>query len=265
MHGEQRKAVAPDASRGIQDSRRYGRRSRRPQAELDVRKVAHDIRHELSTILLLASLIHQSEGAGLADRERADQIRREVRWLDELLTEYGISPENGRRLDAPAAVRLDTLAADIVRPFSLSSRVSITLTTQPVSAAVDRLGFWRVLRNLIGNALDAAPDDGHVAVSVRLHAGQAIVEVDDDGAGFAPKQTENSSLGLEIVADLLRQWQGRMSISSGRLGGCSVRLEFPAVVLADAAAPRQEVTVIAPGITVPRLDGEGPIEGERSA
>jgi signal transduction histidine kinase len=122
--------------------------------------------------------------------------------------------------------RIDLLVADVIRALRLSTRSTITLEARPVTAAVDRLALWRVLRNLLCNALQAADDDGQVEVRVfDDEAGDVVViEIDDDGPGYEPGPASPGSLGLRIVRDLVRKLGGRLFISSGALGGCGVRL-----------------------------------------
>src|SRR6266566_1968667 len=52
------------------------------------RQVAHDIRHELATIMLLASTLMASKDLGNENRLRAEQLLIEARALSELLQEY---------------------------------------------------------------------------------------------------------------------------------------------------------------------------------
>jgi signal transduction histidine kinase len=96
-----------------------------------------------------------------------------------------------------------------------------------VWASVDPLAFWRAIRNVVGNAVEAAGPEGTVAVRVSTIDGHAIVDVDDDGPGFDASQPTVTSLGLGIVDELVASWGGELEIRRGRLGGCRVRLRVP--------------------------------------
>lgn len=102
-----------------------------------------------------------------------------------------------------------------------ATNASLTLTTSVPDTTVwvltdgDRL--LQVLSNLVENAFRYA--GSHIALGARMHSGQAIVWVDDDGAGISPQdlphvfepdftsdrsgaRVSGSGLGLAIVAEL---------------------------------------------------------------
>jgi signal transduction histidine kinase len=190
------------------------------------RQVGHDIRHELSTIRLLASVLTTSKDVGPVSRGRVGQILAETVWLEELIRAYD-EASDGRDSLAPDVIRIDTLVDDILRPIRLSSRTRISLDAEAVSAQVNRLAFWRALRNIICNAQAASGADGSLAVSVSASEGFVVVDVDDDGPGFDPELSTPSSLGLRITAELVDSWGGHLQIGQGSLGGCRVRLALP--------------------------------------
>jgi signal transduction histidine kinase len=192
------------------------------------RQVGHDIRHELSTITLLASVLTSSKDIGPLSRSRVGQILAETQWLGELIRAYDQAPDDrGHGSHAADVIRLDLLAASIIRPIRLSSNTRVSVTVQPVSARVNRLAFWRALRNIVCNAQEAAGPDGQLAVVVSEAEGFAIVEVEDDGPGFDPQRATPSSQGLKITAELVHSWGGHLQIGTGSLGGCRVRLVLP--------------------------------------
>jgi two-component system sensor histidine kinase MprB len=116
---------------------------------------------------------------------------------------------------------------DILRPVRMSSRAQIVLQASAVSARVDRLAFWRALRNIVLNAVAAAGEDGHLVVRVGSADATAVVEVEDDGPGFDPARATHSSLGLTIVETWASTYGGRVAFERGAMGGCLVRLELP--------------------------------------
>jgi signal transduction histidine kinase len=189
------------------------------------RQVAHDIRHELGTIMMLASALMTSKDMGHDSRMRVQQLLGEAHWLDELIRAYDTTPADGRR--CPEPVRLDELTMDIVRSIELSGAALITMEADPVSARVDRLALWRAVRNVVCNAFGAAGSDGTLAVRVASIDGVAVIEVDDDGPGFDPAKATPASLGLKIVAEFLESCGGSVEIGQSSLGGCRVRLLLP--------------------------------------
>lgn len=202
-------------------------------------QIWHDIQHELSTIMLLASLVGSASDLGSDSRERARHILGETRWLRQLLRAYEQSAVGVATTvrSSVEPVRLDLLAGDVVAATQLSTPARIGSTMDEAWAHVDRLGFRRALRNLVGNAVRAAGEAGCVEVRVTTDRGWAVAEVDDNGPGFGAVPAGMASLGLGIVRDFAAAWGGALEIRRGTLGGCCVRLRLPA-----SAPPDESVT-----------------------
>jgi signal transduction histidine kinase len=194
------------------------------------RQISHDIYHELSTIMLLASLLGSAPELDPDTRERARQILGETRWLHQLHRAYedSVSSTYRRRPAVAEPVRLDLLAGEVVGAMQLSTLTRLGFSAAEAWARVDRLAFWRTLRNLVGNAVRAAGIDGHVEVRITAVEGWVVAEVDDDGPGFGAVPAGRASLGLGIAQELATAWGGELEIARGVLGGCCVRLRLPA-------------------------------------
>jgi signal transduction histidine kinase len=199
------------------------------------RQLNHDIRHELATIMLLASLLDGAPDVGATSRQRARQLHGEARWLDQLHRAYDdtLSGRDEPARPAPELIQLDLFAGEVVAAIGLSTSTMIRFTGDEAWAYADRLAFWRALRNMIGNAVRAAGPGGRVEVRVERVAGWAVAQVDDDGPGFGGLPSGRSgtdSLGLDIVRDFAATWNGDLQIRQGALGGCCVRLSMRGVV-----------------------------------
>lgn len=203
------------------------------------RQLRHDMRHELATVLLLASVLESAPELGPESRKRCRQLLAEARRLEELQRAYEDSfeehPDQGRF--APDPVWLDVVAREVVDASSLSTPTTISLRANAACGQVDRLAFWRALRNMIGNAVRAAGPAGRVDVRVESLDGWAIVQVDDDGPGFGSGASGTDSLGLEIVRGFADRWSGRLEIGRSELGGCQARLRLRATPPAPSTEP----------------------------
>jgi signal transduction histidine kinase len=203
------------------------------------RQLRHDMRHELATIMLLASVLESAPELGPDTRKRSRQLLGEARRLEELQRAYEDSfeehPDPGRF--APDPVPLDVVAREVVDASCLSTPTTISLRAGAAWAYVDRLAFWRALRNMIGNAVRAAGPAGRVEVRVESSDGWSIVQVDDDGPGFGAGASGTDSLGLEIVRGVADRWSGRLEIRGSELGGCQVRLRMRATTAAPPCGP----------------------------
>jgi len=190
------------------------------------RRLRHDIRHELGTIVMLASAVSVADDVGPASRERIDQLLGETRWLDHLL----------RRLDEDVdgpppppgdLVQVDELAYEVVSGLRLATKHQVTLAAQTAWAHMDELALWRAIRNVLDNACRAARS--RVDLSVRVEQGWITVQVDDDGPGFGGGSSSGlGSLGLGIVHDLISEHGGNLEIRHCEMGGARVRLLLPA-------------------------------------
>jgi C4-dicarboxylate-specific signal transduction histidine kinase len=124
----------------------------------------------------------------------------------------------------------------------LSSPTAVELVTSEVWAVADKLGFWRALRNIVGNAIRAAGPAGRVALRVERSGQWAVAQVDDDGPGFGAACSGIASMGLDIVHESVVACAGQLEIRRSALGGCCVRLRMPA-----ASVPhRVDVDVTSP-------------------
>jgi signal transduction histidine kinase len=200
-------------------------------------QLGHDIRHELGTVMLLASLLADADDVGPDGRRRAGQLLEEARWLVALQNAYQDSAaDDDAAAPALEPIRLDLCARDTVSALALSSATAIELCTSTVWAVADKLAFWRALRNIVGNAIRAAGPGGRVEVTVERSGDWAVAQVDDDGPGFGAACSGVASMGLDIVFESVASCGGQLEIGRGGLGGCSVRLRLPASSAPDHRA-----------------------------
>jgi hypothetical protein len=94
------------------------------------RQVAHDIRHELATIMLLASTLMASKDLANENRLRAEQLLIEARTLSELLQEYDHPSRSNLDLDESSvsgSLQLDEITTDVVSSLEILNSVQISL------------------------------------------------------------------------------------------------------------------------------------------
>jgi signal transduction histidine kinase len=188
------------------------------------RRLRHDIRHELGTIIMLASAISVSDDIGPESKERVELLLGETRWLDHLLRLD--EDDDARPLPSPELIRVDELAAEIVAGLRLTSRHRLSFTGTAAWAHIDALALWRALRNVLDNACRVAA--GHVDTRVSRDEGWIVIQVDDDGPGFGAGSAGLASLGLGIVHDLVAGYRGSLEIRHREAGGARVRILLPA-------------------------------------
>jgi two-component system sensor histidine kinase MtrB len=214
--------------------------------------VSHELRTPLTTVRMAADLIFsEREDFDPAVARSAELLQAELDRFESLLTDLlEIS-----RFDAGFAA-LDAEHSDLVpivervaeRLQGLADRVGVEIQLRlpdtPVIAEVDPRRVERVLRNLVGNAVEhgegrpvritLAGDDGAVAVTVRDH-----------GIGLKPgeerlvfnrfwradpsraRQTGGTGLGLSISAEDARLHGGWLEAWGVPGGGAQFRLTLP--------------------------------------
>lgn len=197
----------------------------------DRQRLDHDVLHELSTIVLLASLLHDSPALNSEDRLRAGMLVNETKWLRTLVQAY--CSDSGESLDGtrnrPQLVRLDWMLSRLVTSTRTHVSTRISIDALPAMVYANGIELGRAVRNILWNALEAAGPTGHVAVRISTSADTALIEFEDDGPGFGAVASSGRSLGLDIVREAAQLCGGRMEITAGDLGGCAVRLILSAV------------------------------------
>ena len=94
-------------------------------------QLSHDIRHELGTVMMLASLLADSLDVGSAGRRRADQLVVEARWLAALQD----AVDDAATAPVLEPIRVDLCAGQTVAVLELSCATAIDLTASAVWAA----------------------------------------------------------------------------------------------------------------------------------
>jgi signal transduction histidine kinase len=152
------------------------------------------------------------------------------------------------RLDLRALVR--TAAAE-AENGARTSRISIEPSAE-LTIYGDADGLTRLLRNLLDNALHAAPSNGHVNVSIRRVNSHVTARITDDGPGIPDDDRERiferfvrlnpkspgSGLGLAIARRIAREHGGNLTCDPSPAGG-SFTLHLP-LTRATAALSRAE-------------------------
>ncbi|MDL4814511.1 sensor histidine kinase [Actinomadura opuntiae] len=231
------------------------------------RRLRHDIRHELGTIIMLASAVVVAEDVGDGSRARIEQLLGETRWLDHLLRRLD-EDDDDQPLPSPERIRVDELTAEVVTGMRLAAPHEVGFRGGEAWAHMDPVALWRAVRNVLDNACRVA--EGRVDVRVEADQGWVVIEVDDDGPGFgtgaspaagapvhgAPQGGARSgavrrpagarrglaSLGLGIVHDLISGYGGSLEIRTCEMGGARVRMLLP-----SAPPPREPAPTHASG------------------
>jgi signal transduction histidine kinase len=182
----------------------------------------HDLGHGLATLSYLADGLRENPSLPGDAVHRLQLMELELDRLLELVD---------LRADKPAedvfAVR--ELLTQLVAVKSLSGPAAVVLRAdEEIRLRTDQTLLWRMVSNLLDNAVRAAGRGGRVVVAVRRSAlGEVRVEITDDGPGFGNGPRGSSSLGLGIVQALAQRCGADLRIGPAPRRGTRAALVFP--------------------------------------
>jgi signal transduction histidine kinase len=194
--------------------------------------IAHEIRNPLNSIRLTIRLLARRLENEASTQEPIALVTGEVDRLDALLRSLLVF-----RSDAAEKIRqqpiqpiLDRTVA-LVKPHAEEHGVRIqTARCGDALAFVDSDYLQQALMNLMLNAIDASPREGHVEVSVTEERGRLHVDIEDSGPGLTPEQEERlfeafyttkpggTGLGLAVTRTLLEKMGARIEAARGARG-----------------------------------------------
>jgi signal transduction histidine kinase len=217
------------------------------------RQLVASVSHELRTpvALIRGHLDAAAETAGNADahlRIALHETDRLEHLIDDLFalssTEAGalrfeLQPHD---LSSAAQEAVEGLAEVAWR----EAQVTVALEAPaPVICCVDRPRLVQVVQNLVRNGVRHTLEGGLVAVRVRGHGSEAVVEVADTGGGIAPEELPHvferfyrgdpsrtrasggAGLGLAIVKEFVEAMGGTVAVASEPGHGATFSVRFP--------------------------------------
>ncbi len=202
--------------------------------------VAHEAKNPLAGISGAMQILKDALPGADPRSEVIDEVLKQVGRLDCLIRDLLVFarpwiPQKGAH-DLAETVRhvADTFASQAhARHVSLELRAST-----PSPAHFDRPLIEMALANVLSNALDAAPPDGHVWVECAPTPTGARAQVDDDGPGIPPQwidlifkpffttKAKGTGLGLAIVKRVVDAHDGVLHVAARPDGGTRVTIEL---------------------------------------
>ncbi|MGQ0841663.1 sensor histidine kinase [Actinokineospora sp.] len=195
-----------------------GRRQTDWYSPAALRDLLHDLGHNLATVALLTESVITDDTLAAATRGRVELIAQEVARLLDLVR--GTSST-----DRPVDVH--GLLGQFVSVVAATGAPVALAPGEPVHLHVDATLLWRVVANLVDNAVRAAGQAGRVRVAVKGAAGRVTVEVADDGPGFGAGPPGRDGRGLGIVDALVRAAGGTIDIQPELPTGTRIAVVFP--------------------------------------
>jgi PAS domain S-box-containing protein len=240
--------------------------------------LAHELRNPIAPISnaveVLTRLLAHDEKA----RPLLAMIKRQSghlsRILDDLLDVARIT--QGRielRREVVSTAHCVELAVEAVQPLirAKAHRLTVTRPGEPVYVSADKVRIEQCLANLLTNAAKYTDAGGEIHTTVRVEAGQAVIEIADTGVGIAAEflprvfdlfaQSERSldrsqgglGIGLSICKRLVEMHGGSVACSSAGVGhGATFTIRLPllsqhfdsAPTSSAAASPNQRLLIV---------------------
>ena len=186
-----------------------------------LRELCHDLTMPATAIRLLASIAVKESDPDPSLKTRLLQIADEAARIADICG-YFLDPS---RSAGPADLR--ALAVDAADSARSRCSAAIDVVAERVMAAAHPVDVARILANLVDNACRAAGPEGRVRLVVEHAGDRARLVVANSGPGFGHGEPGRASLGLGIVAALVRRSEGVLRMGASDLGGLAVAVNLP--------------------------------------
>jgi len=279
--GESRYAVFPDADRqdevGVLSRSMEEMQRRLVSAErlAALTRIATSIAHDLRTPLLgieqglqglqfftdsqLSGEARQLVGDLHVGARLAVGIVQDI--LDLYRQAYGELPLSYTQFRLDQVVRE---VVDLLKPEIADRRLEITVSAPPAEITADQRRLYRVLVNLLDNAVKNSPSGGNVRIIVSVRgegsARRAVVAVEDEGKGLDPAALDTlfepnrpvtsptrtgTGLGLYLCRIVIASHRGTIWAENRSEGGARFVFDIPAEVMhVDSTADRGRSTSV---------------------
>ena len=216
-----------------------------------VSDVSHELRTPLTTVRMAADLLHETRDQfDPISRRSVELLQNELNRFEELLAdllEISRFDAGAAALDLEDVDLRDIVSRVLENHETLLQRKGCAVEldmAQPCRAQVDSRRIERILRNLIGNAIEHS-EGQPIRISTAHDDDAAAVAVRDHGVGFRPEEAEmvfsrfwradpararttgGTGLGLSIALEDARLHGGRLDAWGAPGDGAYFRLTLP--------------------------------------
>lgn len=182
----------------------------------------HDLGHELGTILMLVEAIRLDVDAEPVLMHRLNLLELAVGRVESLIE---VCAEH-RPASDPVRTPMRDVLSQIVETRALTVPTTVVLCPgPPVCLPAEPALIWRLVANLVDNAVRAAGAEGRVELEL-LEGPPVVVQVRDDGPGFGHGPHGRGGLGLDIVRSLAAALGAELGVRDGEGGGTTMEVVF---------------------------------------
>lgn len=213
-----------------------------------LKTIAHDLRNPVGAISSAAGLLQREDGFNDSSKTMLNLIRQSADQSLQLVN--GIMnldlPMGNLKMEAIDLAKLLESCAATLQFKAQNKKQHIQLEAEPVTVLADHDKLWRVVINLLDNAIKFSPENADIAIRLQRQDDKAVITVSDKGIGI-PKDMEGKlftldarikrsgtaseasfGLGLAIVSQIIRAHGGTISVESAENEGTTFRIELQA-------------------------------------
>jgi two-component system phosphate regulon sensor histidine kinase PhoR len=189
-------------------------------------------------------------------------INREARRLTHLvenILQFSRSSRAPMALGELEEIDLETAVEELAEAFGPQAAAREARIERAIPTGLTvygaRGGIYRILANLLDNALKYGPSGQTVELQASLIGDAIRISVGDEGPGIPPRdrkrvwdpyrrldrdvsgEVQGSGIGLAVVSQLCSAYGGRAWVEAGERGGARFVVEFPAIQVDDPPPP----------------------------
>jgi hypothetical protein len=206
------------------------------------KQIAHEIKNPLTPMKLSVQHLRRVMSLKGKDEEHLKQFEDKMIGQINLLTE--IADEFSNFAELPKAkmksIDLSVIIRNTISLYNHHKHVKIIHDKlNDIVIFGDENQLTRVFNNLLKNSIQAVNSNGEISISTKVNSIHNVILVEDNGKGipieiedkiFEPKFTTKSSgkgLGLPIVAQIIRNHGGEISLMKKNTKGACFRITLP--------------------------------------
>ncbi|MFJ8459919.1 sensor histidine kinase [Lysinibacillus xylanilyticus] len=212
--------------------------------------LAHDLKTPLTIIRGNAELLQDTDQDDI-QREYNDYILKNTMEIEKFTKELiDISKMEKNIVREKTNVKTDAFMTEVkdqMRALSLEKKLQVDVQKEmlPTLILIDEERFYRAIINVIANAVEHAPENGKVTLTVQGAADSIQFTVIDSGCGFSPRDLNEATkqfyrgdpsrnagnhhgMGLYIAQSIVQSHDGTLQIANDlSAGGGKVTITIP--------------------------------------
>jgi signal transduction histidine kinase len=214
-----------------------------------LRAVAHDLRNPIGGIASLTQLMAEDDCSD-DQKETIDLIRETSLNSLELINELLEVTNDGTKLAKRETVEINSLLSHSIELLRFKAaekdqQIKVKLLDKPLELFISREKIWRVMSNLISNAIKFSPEKTVINVKIITRKNEVEISIKDNGIGIADKVKDkvfnmfteakrpgtagekSFGLGLSICKQIVEDHNGKIWFESDGANGSTFYVSLP--------------------------------------